>query len=275
MTERIEKLLHLLKSKEYKKHREQTEWSECEDLYDVCCRAEYFEKILSREKPIIFENDRIGFNRSDDRTFMPTGGNVTPDYYYVISNGFDKIAREIEESRKNHPENGDFADALLKCIGAACDFADKYKARAKELGNDELYNALCHIPRKGADSFYEACVFLKLSIFLIRLDFANHITLGRFDRYMYPFYIKDRERGISDEEIFETIEEFFVSLNFDTDLYFGVQQGDNGQSMVLGGFDKNGKSMFNELSKMCMDGAFAYRPEDKFKSGQGHAAGAF
>lgn len=253
MTERIEKLLYLLKSKEYKKHREQTERSECEDLYDVCCRAEYFEKILSREKPIIFENDRIGFNRSDDRTFMPTGGNVTPDYYYVISNGFDKIAREIEESRKNHPENGDFADALLKCIGAACDFADKYKARAKELGNDELYNALCHIPRKGADSFYEACVFLKLSIFLIRLDFANHITLGRFDRYMYPFYIKDRERGISDEEIFETIEEFFVSLNFDTDLYFGVQQGDNGQSMVLGGFDKNGKSMFNELSKMCMD----------------------
>lgn len=125
MTERIEKLLHLLKSKEYKKHREQTERSECEDLYDVCCRAEYFEKILSREKPIIFENDRIGFNRSDDRTFMPTGGNVTPDYYYVISNGFDKIAREIEESRKKHPENGDFADALLKCIGAACDFADR------------------------------------------------------------------------------------------------------------------------------------------------------
>ena len=253
MTERVKELLRLLKSKEHKKQREHTEQPECGDLYDVNHRAEYFEKILEHEKPIIFENDRIGFNRSDDCTIASSGGNVTPDYYYVISNGFDKITEEIRESRKKHPENSEYANALLRCIDAAYKLADKYKTRAKELGNKELYNALCHIPHKGANSFYEACVFLKLSIFLIRMDFANHITLGRFDQYMYSFYLKDKERGVSDEEIFEIIEEFFISINFDTDLYFGFQQGDNGQSMVLGGFDREGKSMFNELSKMCMD----------------------
>lgn len=253
MTERVKELLRLLKSKEHKKQREHTEQPKCGDLYDVNHRAEYFEKILEHEKPIIFENDRIGFNRSDDCTIASSGGNVTPDYYYVISNGFDKITEEIRESRKKHPENSEYANALLRCIDAAYKLAGKYKTRAKELGNKELYNALCHIPHKGANSFYEACVFLKLSIFLIRMDFANHITLGRFDQYMYSFYLKDKERGVSDEEIFEIIEEFFISINFDTDLYFGFQQGDNGQSMVLGGFDREGKSMFNELSKMCMD----------------------
>ena len=95
MTERVKELLRLLKSKEHKKQREHTEQPECGDLYDVNHRAEYFEKILEHEKPIIFENDRIGFNRSDDCTIASSGGNMTPDYYYVISNGFDKITEEI------------------------------------------------------------------------------------------------------------------------------------------------------------------------------------
>lgn len=253
MTKRVEKLLQLLKSKEYKKQREHIKPWNFEKLYDIKYQAECFEKILEHEKPLIFENDRMGFNRSTDCTLMPASGNVTPDYCYVISSGFDKISEEIRESRKKHPENAELADAMLKCIDAACKMADRYKALAKENGNKALYNALCRIPHKGADSFYEACVFLKMSIFFIRADFANHITLGRFDQYMYPFYLKDKEKGISDEEIFEIIEEFFISVNFDTDLYFGIQQGDNGQSMVLGGFDKDGKSVFNELSKMCME----------------------
>ena len=48
------------------------------------------------------------------------------------------------------------------------------------------------------------------------------------------------------------MESFFIAINRDTDLYSGVQQGDNGQSLVLGGFDKAGNSQFNELSQMCM-----------------------
>ena len=253
MAKRVDKLLKLLKSKEYKNQREHIEQWDFGNMYDASYQAKCFEKVLEREKPLIFENDRMGFNRSTDCTLISAGGNVTPDYGYVISNGFDKIAEEIRENRKKHPENAEFADAMLMCINAAYKTAEKYKTLAKENGNNELYNALCRIPHNGADSFYEACVFLKMSIYFIRADFTNHITLGRFDQYMYPFYLKDKERGVSDEEIFETIEEFFISINFDTDLYFGIQQGDNGQSMVLGGFDKDGKSMFNKLSKMCMD----------------------
>jgi formate C-acetyltransferase len=69
---------------------------------------------------------------------------------------------------------------------------------------------------------------------------------------MYPFYLRDKQNGVSDEELFEILEAFFISLNYDTDLYTGMQLGDNGQSLVLGGFDLNGNYMYNELSEKCM-----------------------
>ena len=43
-----------------------------------------------------------------------------------------------------------------------------------------------------------------------------------------------------------------MSFNKDSDIYVGVQQGDNGQSMVLGGMDENGNEVFNLLSKLCL-----------------------
>jgi formate C-acetyltransferase len=93
---------------------------------------------------------------------------------------------------------------------------------------------------------------MKLLIYTERCVNTSHLTLGRFDQYMLPWYVADRERGVSRDELFETLELFFIALNTDTDLYFGMQQGDNGQSMVLGGFDKNGNSEYNELSELCM-----------------------
>ena len=61
------------------------------------------------------------------------------------------------------------------------------------------------------------------------------------------------EQGIyTEESALELIEDFFLSFNKDSDLYVGVQQGDNGQSMVLGGIDKDGLDAFNPLSALCL-----------------------
>jgi len=53
-------------------------------------------------------------------------------------------------------------------------------------------------------------------------------------------------------EIKNMTEDFFLSFNKDSDLYPSVQQGDNGQSMVLGGMDKDGNNAFNLLSSLCL-----------------------
>ncbi|MFR6640833.1 MAG: pyruvate formate lyase family protein [Christensenellales bacterium] len=41
-------------------------------------------------------------------------------------------------------------------------------------------------------------------------------------------------------------------MNYDADLYNGVQQGDNGQSLVLGGCDENGENAFSYLSEIVL-----------------------
>ena len=51
---------------------------------------------------------------------------------------------------------------------------------------------------------------------------------------------------------FELLEAFFLSCNRDSDLYPGMQQGDNGQSIVLGGMTPDGRDGYNMLSEMCL-----------------------
>lgn len=248
MTEKIGRLLELLNSREYRKQRRHFVNKPQGN------RVEILKSVLNEETPLLFENDRIGFNRTTDIMGCWGSGNVTPNYYKIISVGFDAVIRQIRTSIKSadSDEKICFGKEMIESIEVLYGMTEQYKAYAEKAGCRELYQALLHIPHNGARSFYEALVFMKISIYFLRCTMHTHITLGRFDQYMYPFYRMSKEQGVTNEEIFEQLEEFFISINFDTDLYQGVQQGDNGQSLVLGGFDKDGNSMYNELSEMCM-----------------------
>ncbi len=249
MTERVRRMLDLLQAKEYRKNRRHM------DHEIGGSRTDIFKEVLSRETPFLFEDDRIGFHRTTDRMGYWGSGNVTPNYGRLLSEGFDRSRERIRDSleRADTEEKRSFGEQMLASIDALYGMTEQYRLLARRSGHTELEQALAHIPHNGARSFYEALVFMKLSIYFLRCAMHTHITLGRFDQYMYPFYLMSREKGATDEEIFELLEEFFISINFDSDLYQGMQQGDNGQSMVLGGFDGDGRYLYNELSEMCMN----------------------
>ena len=254
MTDRIKKLLDTLNSKEYRKVRRHVPCPVdhyCRELDDVmnCTKM-----LITPDSPIAYEDDIFGFNHSVD-TKLPCGsGNLTPNYKRVMTQGFDEIIGQIKDriERTDNEDKKYFGKCMLEMLELCLEYCEKQKLQAKENGNEKLYNALLKIPRKPAESFYEACLFIKLSTYFLRWTMVSHLGLGRFDQYMYDFYLADLERGISKDELFETLEEFFISLNYDSDTYFGIQKGDNGQSMMLGGFDKDGNSVYNELSEMCM-----------------------
>ena len=254
MTEKVEKMLNLLKEKEYRKLREQGKLIDVPENVTPAEFAMLFRLNADPKSTILYENDDFGFNRGTNAEMGGGEGNFTPNYFKVISSGLDAIKEEIRKTAKKTADSGkkEYADAMAECINICFEFSDKYKEKARLSGNTRLYNALCKIPHKGAETFYEACVFMKLCIYFIRASFTTHLGLGRFDQYMYPYYLNDKKNGVTDDEILETIELFFISINFDTDLYQGIQQGDNGQSMVLAGFDKDGNYLYNELSEMCM-----------------------
>lgn len=254
MNQRISILLENLRGREYRSKRLKTECVIPKDYHSLENQVKLFKEIANIEKPVLFDNDNFGFNRYTDYKPPCRGGNVTPNYGKVITLGFDEIISEIKLSiqKTQDIEKRKYGKVMLEMLEICLGICEKYKVYAKNNGNTQLYNALLKIPHSGAESFYEALVFMKICIYVLRLYGVSHLTLGRFDQYMYPFYLNDKRAGISDEEIFNFLEEFFISINYDTDLYHGVQQGDNGQSMVLGGFDRTGASMYNELSKMCI-----------------------
>ena len=89
-----------------------------------------------------------------------------------------------------------------------------------------------------------------------------HNTVGRFDQYMWPYLKADLDRGMSHDEALDLLEEFFLSFNRDSDLYTGMQQGDNGQSLMLGGCDRDGKDASNDLTVLCLTASLELRRID-------------
>lgn len=164
--------------------------------------------------------------------------NVTPDYARILSRGLLSVREEANEYGRRE------IDALLR-------LSDRYRDEAVRVGRDDVAEILTQIPRYPARNLREALQFFRILHYAIWLEGTYHVTCGRFDKYMRPYYEADRDR-YTDEELLSLLRDFFLSFNVDSDMYPGVQQGDNGQSMVLGGIDENGADVFSPFSELCL-----------------------
>lgn len=167
--------------------------------------------------------------------------NLSPDYATTISRGLLRVREEA------NPYQVRMIDAILS-------LCDRYRDEARRMGRDDIAEVLTQVPRYPARSFREALQFFRILHFALWLEGDYHNTVGRFDQYMYPYFAEDMKKGLyTRESALALVEDFFLSFNKDSDLYVGVQQGDNGQSMVLGGCDAEGKDCFNLLSELCLE----------------------
>ena len=181
--------------------------------------------------------------------------NINPSYAMLINDGFDAKRAEIKAELTENctEEKKEYLQELLKTLDIIEQFAERYRQEAEKSGNQVVAETFRHIPAKGAASLLEALQFLRLIHYCLWCSFNYHNTFGRFDQYMFPYYERDIEQGkLTKEEALELIEEFFICCNKDSDLYTGMQQGDNGQSMVLGGLNPDGTESYNDLSDLCL-----------------------
>lgn len=230
--------------------------------------------VLANEKPVILDEQRIVFLRTvtdvpdiftqeewaDIRAkhFIHELGyvsNLCANYGKVIASGLEPI-REALEARltgEATEEQKLFAQSGLSGIAALYDLADRYRAEAERIGRADIAAVFTRVPRQGATTFREALQFLRMLNYTLWAEGEYHNTLGRFDQYMMPFLQADLDNAtITMEEAESLLEEFFLSVNWDSDMYPGVQLGDNGQSMMLGGVTRDGKDAYNELTRMCL-----------------------
>lgn len=253
-------LYDFISTKQHHKYRRDIEMSFDKSLSPIERMTYRFETLSKAETPMLLNGEKICFLRTiknipdifseeewteiKSKHYIHELGymsNLSPDYEGTIKVG-------LLEKRKSADEYG------KRVIDAIIDLADRYKAEAQKQGKAELAKVLDRVPRYGATSFYEALQFFRIIHFSLWLEGNYHNTVGRFDKYMYPYLKADMEKGIyTRETVLEMVEDFFLSFNKDSDLYVGVQQGDNGQSMVLGGIDENGNEVFNLLSELCLE----------------------
>lgn len=232
---------------------------------DYVRSSKRFQQALSMETPYFFPGELIAFTRTvpnlpflyaDDEWekiksehFIHELGwvsNITPDFSEVLAKGLLKIREELG--------NGLYYDTMRGNIDAVLFLTARYEIEARKKGLTELANVLRKVPAYGATTFREALQALRILHFMFWVEGDYHNTLGRFDQYMMPYLQADLDAGRETRQsAFELLEAFFLSCNRDSDLYPGMQQGDNGQSIVLGGRLKDGSCGYNLLSEMCLE----------------------
>jgi formate C-acetyltransferase len=184
--------------------------------------------------------------------------NVCADWDLALRQGLlGRRAVALETRARAHAAGDEakveFIDAAIETIDAVVDLALRYATEARRLGKDDLAEVLAHVPAHGARSFHEALQSLRLLQAVVWLSGHHHVGLGRLDQYLWPYLAHDLESGrLDDAAAEELLAEFFISLNRDSDLYPGIQQGDNGQSMTLGGTTRDGRSGVNPLTSMAL-----------------------
>ena len=281
MTERIKSLLDRTFDKEQKKFRREVDWKPLlqrfiDEKTDDEARARIgLEEMLKAETPAFMDGETIAFLRTvkqipdlhsdaemDARRAAGTAFgekgvvfNITADFGPTIRDGLDARIAEMEARlatcrAESDAEGVNFLENAILSAKAVLGLADRYRAAAP---NRIIADTLAQVPHKGARTFHEALQALRILHYAMWCEGEYHCGLGHIDQYLFPYYDADIKAGrLTDETALEELEEFFVACNRDSDLYIGVQQGDNGQSVMLGGKTRDGKPAFNALSRLAM-----------------------
>lgn len=212
--------------------------------------------------------------------FMHGGdGHFTPPWTYLFENGLEKIIDTCKDKQKTLDmwtidgiEKNRFYSSVVIVLKALIAYSERYADLAEKLAGEEsdpvrkqellkLSEVCRKVPRKPAESFYEALQFMTTVQFGIQLeDNAQGISPGRFDFVMNPIYQKDKEKGlITRDQAIELIENYFVLLStvermrsWDDTAYFRGKP--IFQNLTTGGVDpKTGEDSTNEMSYMILE----------------------
>lgn len=190
-------------------------------------------------------------------------GHRVIDYELLLNTGIREILERVALKRAaidfSRPEDAakaafyESVEMSLKAFVTFCARAretliERAAATADEKRRGELLRMAANFeraPMEPCTHFYEALQIMWAMQFCLRL--VNDISLtGRFDNYMYPFYKKDIDDGVITRDFaFDLICELYFKHN---DIYDAWPA-----SVMVGGVDRQGRPVWNELSYMCIE----------------------
>ncbi len=205
-------------------------------------------------------------------------GHIALDYQKVLRQGLGGIKVEIEERLdKLHlwkPEDYKkklFYDSCIQMCDSAVTFAHRYAAKAREMAEREervrrkkellqIAENCEWVPENPARTFHEALQ----SFWFIQLlpqiyDNGVSISPGRFDQYMYPYYVSDIDEGrLTRLEAQELLEAVWVKFTEPIKIYRAADAAFHagypmGQNLCIGGIGSGGLDATNDLTYRCLE----------------------
>jgi formate C-acetyltransferase len=236
----------------------------------------YLAMLPSDTKEIIYgDGDWGSAGLLQDNANINATLNWAGNYQKIIDRGLLNIKREMEDRLSQIPDNDYTKMAFLQSSIIVCDglidYAKRYAKKAREMAQNEtdskrkaeLENIAqnCEwVPAHPARNFWEAlqCQWFVQTAYKLEQPTVGVISLGRFDQYMYPTFIKDIKTGVIDEEKALELMECvwykianYVPFNITaTNNYF--EGYCHFEQTVLGGQTKDGKDASNELTYLVL-----------------------
>lgn len=202
------------------------------------------------------------------------------DYEKPLKIGFEGIRAEAQKhleeldefSPVDNTEKKPFLEAVILTADAIILWAERHAKLAEEKAETETDSKrkaelleiarICRkVPAKPAETFHEAVQsqwFIQL-FSRIEQKTGTIISNGRMDQYLYPYYKKDKEAGILDDERAEELLEcVWVSMAQYIDLYLSKAGGAfnegyaHWEAVTIGGQTPDGNDATNELTYLFL-----------------------
>ncbi|MDD4311829.1 MAG: glycyl radical protein, partial [Eubacteriales bacterium] len=217
-----------------------------------------------------------------DLGIIKTEGNITSgdahiavDYGRILREGLAGYrARTLEQQEKLELSNFEdlkksyFYRSILIVLDAVEAFALRYAALAEEQAKTasperakellELARICRKVPMQPAESFHEALQSIWLMHVVLQIESNGHsLSYGRMDQYVYPYYVKSRAEGMSEEQALELLENLWLrTFTVNKIRSWSHTRFSAGsplyQNVTVGGQTVDGKDAVNELSYMIL-----------------------
>lgn len=189
-------------------------------------------------------------------SFWADFDHCVPDWDAVLRYGFPGLLQRAREKRKERAsltkEQETYFDAieityqaLIRFMNRLADSAQRHKADDERMPYREkcLRSLALGAPR----NIYEAMELIYIFHLIQQyLEAVQARSFGDLDRLLYPYYLKDIDEGtFTKEQIKELLQYLFIQYDFQNHPY--------NQPMAIGGLDRNGNAIANELSGLICD----------------------
>jgi formate C-acetyltransferase len=207
-----------------------------------------------------------------------TSGHLIPDYARVLREGWKSIYAELEQCyqalspKEKRGQKGAQLRAMMTAATMPRDLAAAYAQECTRLAEREadpsrrgellqMAANLQRVPWEPAATFWEAVQSLWLTHMLVMAD-ENYPgpgdSFGRLDQYLYPYWQKSIEEGMTVEFGKEILKCFWIHCNtaYDGMIRTGGNQGITagyGQLFTLSGVGPGGQDMSNDLTYILLD----------------------